>query len=952
MGLVMNSQFTPGTIVRVRDREWVLNPSEDPDLLSLRPLMGSEQESIALFDPLGLEHLSPATFPLPRVDQAGDFASARLLMDAARLNLRSGAGPFRSLGHISVRPRPYQFVPLLMALRMETIRLLIADDVGIGKTIEAGLIAREMLDRGEIKRIAVLCPPHLCDQWQEELEQKFHLPAVIVRSSTVSRLERELPSQDTSIFEYFQCLVVSIDYAKSERRRQSFLLHCPEFVIVDEVHTAARPTGRSASQQQRHILLRALAAQEWRHMVLLTATPHSGVEETFRSVLGLLKPEFEAWNMTTLSEQQRIELAKHFVQRRRADVQSWMGENTPFPTREPHEVAYELSSDYRALADDVYDFAREIVKKGDALGGQQRRVRYWTALALMRCVLSSPAAAVAALEGRASRLEEDDGSEPDDAVFSPYVYDAPEVDEGSVDVAPSYVIEEGASALDGPEERRLRQFAKRASALQGNPDNKLREVVKVVSSLLREGRRVLVYCRYIATSDYVAAQLDKALASEFTKARIISITGTLSEDERRARVLELVEYPQRVLVATDCLSEGINLQEWFDAVIHYDLPWNPNRLEQREGRVDRYGQRSTTVHTYLLYGQNNPVDGAVLDVLIRKAVEIHRDLGITVPVPVQSESVIEAVVNSLFRRSTDAPQQLTLPTLEESPFESVDQVHAAWYESARREKMSRKRFAQHAIKPEAVQRELEEVDKVLGDPGTVQRFVAEACQRFGSPLIETRNGWKIDPAPFPPELRDRLGIEKPILIDFSTPTHEGAEYVGRNHSLVSAFAESLLAAAMDAETQSRLAVSRCGAVRTRAVAQQTYILLLRIRHRLHEANSRRNTIAEECVVAAFHGMPGNMHWLPSETAAALLDSVKQPDRPISREDIQRRLEPLVQWLEKELQEPLGDIARIRAELLAGAHRRIRQSVQLGRLTVTPVLPVDVLGAYVLIPVPT
>src|SRR5439155_4138330 len=119
----------------------------------------------------------PATLALPAPPQAGDRTAGALLRDAVRLGLRTGAGPFRSLGRIAVEPRAYQLVPLLMALKLSPIRLLIADDVGVGKTIEALLIAREMLDRGEVRRLCVLCPPHLCEQWQAEMDQKFHLDA-------------------------------------------------------------------------------------------------------------------------------------------------------------------------------------------------------------------------------------------------------------------------------------------------------------------------------------------------------------------------------------------------------------------------------------------------------------------------------------------------------------------------------------------------------------------------------------------------------------------------------------------------------------------------------------------------------------------------------------------------------------------------------------------------------
>jgi SNF2 family DNA or RNA helicase len=207
-----------------------------------------------------------------------------------------------------------------MALRLDPVRLLIADDVGIGKTIEAGLIVRELLDRGDIRRLAVLCPPHLCDQWQRELREKFALDAVVVRSSTLARLERGLPRGDVSIFEHYPITVASIDFVKSERRRDGFLRACPECVIVDEAHTATRPRGQGAAQQQRHQLVHEVAERQSRHLLLLTATPHSGIEDSFQSLMGLLSPTFEYLDLHHLAEKERDLLARHFVQRRRADV--------------------------------------------------------------------------------------------------------------------------------------------------------------------------------------------------------------------------------------------------------------------------------------------------------------------------------------------------------------------------------------------------------------------------------------------------------------------------------------------------------------------------------------------------------------------------------------------------------------------------------------------------------
>ena len=157
-----------------------------------------------------------------------------------------------------------------------------------GKTIEAALIARELLDRGEIQRMAVLCPPHLVEQWVRELNERFHIPAMAVTASSAARLERGLPIGD-SIFHAHAFTVVSLDYIKSDRHRHDFIRACPEFVIVDEAHTCVS-TGQA--RQQRFELLRELAADAERHLVLLTATPHSGNQDAFYSLLALLKPVF------------------------------------------------------------------------------------------------------------------------------------------------------------------------------------------------------------------------------------------------------------------------------------------------------------------------------------------------------------------------------------------------------------------------------------------------------------------------------------------------------------------------------------------------------------------------------------------------------------------------------------------------------------------------------------
>ena len=332
--------YAVGSLVRVRGREWVVLPESDEELLLLRPIGGTEDETTGIYLPL--ESVEPAQFALPDPESIGDYRSCRLLRDAVRLGFRSSAGPFRSFARIAVEPRPYQLVPLLMALKLDPVRLLIADDVGIGKTVEACLIAREMLDRGEIERLAVLCPPQLAEQWQSELATKFFIDAELVLASTATRLERHCRMGE-SIFERYPFTVVSTDFIKSDRRRQDFLRTCPEFVIVDEAHTCAYSGERRSGRHQRHELVAGLAGDPERHLILVTATPHSGKEEAFRSLLSLLNSEFDDLpeDLTGPDHaQHRRELAQYFVQRRRGDIRHYMDADTPFPEREHAEDTY------------------------------------------------------------------------------------------------------------------------------------------------------------------------------------------------------------------------------------------------------------------------------------------------------------------------------------------------------------------------------------------------------------------------------------------------------------------------------------------------------------------------------------------------------------------------------------------------------------------------------------
>ena len=178
-------------------------------------------------------------------------------------------------------------------------------------------------------------------------------------------------------------------------------------------------------------------------------------------------------------------------------------------------------------------------------------------------------------------------------------------------------------------------------------DQKLASAEVILEDWLSNGFNPVVFCRYIATANYVGEQLGPALKKKFPETQLQVITSELPDDLRKQRIEEMGKALPRVLIATDCLSEGINLQKFFTAVLHYDLPWNPNRLEQREGRVDRFGQMAPEVKACLLYGADNPIDGIVLDVLLRKVREIKRATGINVPFPEDSQSIIDTITQAL-----------------------------------------------------------------------------------------------------------------------------------------------------------------------------------------------------------------------------------------------------------------------------------------------------------------
>lgn len=926
-------RWSPGSLVRARGREWIVLAGSDTDVLRVRPVSGSEEDQTFIHLALEVEPVADASFPWPQPTQKAGHDAALLLRDALVLSLRRGAGPFRSFGQIAIEPRAYQLVPLLMALKLDPVRLLIADDVGIGKTIEAALIARELLDRGDIERLTVLCPPHLVDQWVTELEGRFHLRPVAVTAASAARLERSLPPSE-SIFTTHPHTVVSLDYIKSDRRRAEFLRACPELVIVDEAHTCAA-TGQG--RHQRYELLKGLVEAKARHLVMLTATPHSGDEAAFYRLLGLLDPEFEQLVNTTgdMRADLRDRLSRHFVQRRRPDIAEWR-EGNLFPRRETTELTYKLTGSWERFFDAVLGYCASVVA---AAGEDEKRQRlsFWGTLALMRCVASSPAAAVQALRTRAG-LDESAEEDLEARVF-----------DGAADALPDDDIEPPAPG----EQALLDELIAQAEDLAGQAgDPKLKLLTDHLGELVNEGFNPVVFCRYIATAHY----LDKHLAGKLKNVTIGVVTGELTSAERKEKVELLGDAEQRILVATDCLSEGVNLQDHFDAVVHYDLSWNPTRHEQREGRVDRFGQKRDVVRATLLYGANNPVDGAVLEVILRKAEKIREELGVAVPLPDDGHTLSQALMKAVMlrQRERNERRQQTFSFLE---LEEAKAIETCWRDAAEKAKKNRTVFAQRRLKPEDVLPEWNKSLATLGGKEDVQRFTGRALARLGGALdpigTSGKRGFKAPLSALPDDVKERLeaeGLSGSVLVDFDYPPAPRCRPLQRSHPLVSVLAETLFERTLgtpgDAGANDPGVLGRVGCWVAEGVSSRTLVALVRLRHQLTAQRGTRSSalLVEEATALAW---AGGASPLEGPDALALLHSAPLGDPPPHARD--RTVSQALAQVQARLGE-LDAFAERRAQALLADHRRVREAADArGSYTVKALLPADVIGIFVLLP---
>ena len=444
--------------------------------------------------------------------------------------------------------------------------------------------------------------------------------------------------------------------------------------------------------------------------------------------------------------------------------------------------------------------------------------------------------------------------------------------------------------------------------------------------------------------EYLQDELRQAIKS----AEIGGVTGSLPPAEREQRVAQLANADKRILVCTDCLSEGINLQQGFDAVVHYDLSWNPTRHEQREGRVDRYGQKRDRVKVVTYYGTDNQIDGAVLDVLLRKHKSIRNSLGISVSVPGSSEDVIEAIFEWLVQRE----KQLSLSGFLDEKQLDLD---LRWEAVAAREKKSRTMFAQETIKVDEVAAELEAARKAVGVDAELKRFLRDAVSLYGGTLREN-GSVQIDLSESPRGLRDVLP-QTTFSAVYERPAGGSEVELTRKHPIVENLANYVMNAALDVEAgdgdQAR--ARRAGAIRTQAVTTRATLLLLRLRYHLitRRGGEEKQLLAEDSLTLAFEGAPRNANWLSAGAAEALLDAA--PTANIAPGQASEFVQRVVDDIDAIMPE-LEARARQRGEELLAAHERVRKAAyrreeQRPTHRVEAQLPPDLLGIYVFLPAP-
>ena len=563
--------------------------------------------------------------------------------------------PIRSPFHGAVQIEDYQLVPLLKALRMPRVNLLLADDVGLGKTVEAGLILSELLIRRRIQRVLILTPASLRLQWRDEMWDKFSLRFELVDRDETAALRRRL-GMDASPWRSFARIIASYHYLRQPDVLDQFMAasrpredspHLPwDLLIVDECHNLMPSPFGEDSDLCRMV---RLLAPRFEHRLFLSATPHNGHTRSFTGLLEILDPvRFSQTDELGPAERSRVQQV--VVRRLKREINE-RSDPPRFCTRlDPHGLVLALSAEEVALAD-AFDEFRTAMRAYIAAGDRKRRRAGSFAVEILgKRLLSCPVAFAESWSRCRAGLGEAEAASEADVDSARRSVERETGDDREAQTREAVAAGVVGAWLKQAEPHVAAQMQALDAALEGlglgpsaaaaaqscaeldpRADARFDALIELIEGHLRadgawrDDERLVVFTEYKTTLDYLA----RRLRERFEPERVLTLYGGMDENER-----DLVKQafndpgePVRVLVGTDAAAEGLNLQRTARYLLHYDCPWNPSKLEQRNGRLDRHGQARDVQIFHFITEQDQ--DLRFLAHVLRKANEIREDLGST-----------------------------------------------------------------------------------------------------------------------------------------------------------------------------------------------------------------------------------------------------------------------------------------------------------------------------------
>jgi superfamily II DNA or RNA helicase len=608
--------------VRVRDEIWRVESYVRAARQSLYHLRSVETgETVTVLSPPDIvEHVQSG----PQTFDRGALSPFSVWQRRHELIRLVGAWDnFAALSAGRVQLEPYQLVPVRKLLEGPSRSLLIADDVGLGKTVEAGLCMLELIARGVAKRIMLVVPPGLIDQWLPEMQLKFGLDFQLIADSASLDAAQTALADGISPWTFHDRVITSIEYLKRPEVYGPALRRGWDVIVVDEAHYLAESGSPANPYATRRTRLGSELRKATRSLILLTATPHNGYRHSFRSLLELVEPTDAALTGDVAVVQRRI--GRSMVRRLKPQITRMAADGSRIPAFEPRAPVARIdvhcgTNEEREIFSMVSAYCTRTAESAES--GRERDLISFAMQIVKKRMLSSRAALRITIEHRLEALRaEADDELPTRAELRELQSDLP-LPEDEADRLVRRVLR-GAVPRDArrrsSEKRKLQELKRALQRIADRPDPKIERLLAELRKRTINGEKVIVFTEYRDTLDAIRTALS---SSDFAD-RFVELTGGLSNRQRRQRIEAFAAHDCRVLLATDAASEGLNLQDHCHRLLHVELPWNPNRLEQRNGRIDRHGQRRTPEIGYLFYA-DSPED-RVLDRLVTRISQMHED---------------------------------------------------------------------------------------------------------------------------------------------------------------------------------------------------------------------------------------------------------------------------------------------------------------------------------------